>query len=133
MLRAVLDTNVIVSAMISDGKPRELLKKGIANQYSIVISDLLLQELTTVLKRPKFKTSDEEINRIILALIQTADVIIVKTEIKAVKADPNDDMVLETAIDGYADVVVTGDSHLLTLKAFREIKIITIEEMLTYI
>ena len=83
--------------MICDGKPRELLKKGIANQYSIVISDLLLQELTTVLKRPKFKTSNEEINRIILALIQTADVIIVRTKIKVVKADTNDDMVLETA------------------------------------
>jgi predicted nucleic acid-binding protein len=43
MLRAVLDTNVLVSAIISDGKSRELLKRGITNQYSIVTSDLILK------------------------------------------------------------------------------------------
>ena len=60
MLRAVLDTNILVSAIISDGKSRELFKMGITNQYSIVISDLILKELATVLRRPKFKTSEEE-------------------------------------------------------------------------
>ena len=44
MLRVVLDTNVLVSAIISDGKSRELLKKGLANQYSIITSDLILKE-----------------------------------------------------------------------------------------
>ncbi len=131
MLRAVLDTNVLVSAIISDGKSRELFKKGITNKYSIVISDLILKELATVLRRPKFKISEDEVNRTIFALIRTADVVSVKTKIKAVKEDPNDDMILETAIDGAADVVVTGDSHLLSLETFREIKIITVEKMLT--
>ena len=52
MLRAVLDTNVLVSAIISDGKPRELLKIGIAKkQFSIVTSNLLLKELEVVLSR----------------------------------------------------------------------------------
>lgn len=41
-----------------------------------------------------------------------------KTKIKAVKEDPKDDMILETAIDGYADLIVTGDSHLLALTTF---------------
>ena len=53
MFRVVLDTNVLVSAIISDGKSRELLKKGIENQYSIVISNSILKELIIVLKRPE--------------------------------------------------------------------------------
>lgn len=130
MFRVVLDTNVLVSAIISDGKPRELLKKGIANQYSIVTSDLILKELLIVLRRPKFKISEDEIQRTILALIRTADVVNVKTKIKAVKEDPKDDMVIETAIDGRADIIVTGDNHLLTLKNFSGVKVTTVEKML---
>ena len=57
MLRAVLDTNVLISAIISDGKPRKLLEKGITSQFSIVTSDLILKEFVTVLSRPKFKIS----------------------------------------------------------------------------
>ena len=130
MLRAVLDTNVLVSAIISDGKSRELLKRGITNQYSIITSDLILKELLTVLRRPKFKTGEDEIHRTILALIRTADVVNVTSKLKAVKEDPKDDIIVETAVDGEADMIVTGDSHLLRLKNFEGIKIITVEEML---
>jgi uncharacterized protein len=130
MLRVVLDTNVLVSAIISDGKSRELLKKGIANQYSIVMSDLILKELITVLRRPKFHLSEDELQRTILALIRTAEVVNVKTKIKAVKEDPKDDMIIETAIDGCTDTIVTGDNHLLALKCFRGIKVTTVEKML---
>ncbi len=128
--KVVLDTNVLVSAIISNGKSRELLKKGITNQYSIVTSDLILKELIAVLRRPKFENSEDEIQRAILALIRTADVVNVKTKIKAVKEDSKDDMVIETAIDGCADTIVTGDNHLLSLKTFRGIKITTVEKML---
>lgn len=133
MLKVVLDTNVLISSIISDGKSRELLKKGIANQYRIITSDLILKELETVLCRPKFKTRQEEVNRIIHALNKTAHVVAVKTTIKAVKKDPQDDMIIETALDGEAQIIVTGDNHLLALERFQEIRIITIEEMLTYL
>ena len=133
MLKVVLDTNVLISSIISDGKSRELLKKGIANQYRIITSDLILKELETVLCRPKFKTRQEEVNRIIHALNKTAHVVAVKTTIKAVKKDPQDDMIIETALDGEAQIIVTGDNHLLALERFQDIRIITIEEMLTYL
>ncbi|MGA3111194.1 MAG: putative toxin-antitoxin system toxin component, PIN family [Candidatus Bathyarchaeia archaeon] len=133
MLRVVLDTNVLVSAIISDGKSRELLKKRITNQYSVLISDLILKELIIVLRRPKFKISEDEVQRTILAIIRTADVVNVKTKIKVVKEDPKDDMIIETAIDGNADFIVTGDSHLLALNAFRGINVTTVEKMLAYL
>ena len=133
MLRVVLDTNVLVSATISNGKPRELLRKGLSNEISIVTSDLILKELVTVLRRPKFKTSEDEVRRTVIALIRTADVVSVKTKIKAVEVDPKDDMIIETAIDGDAEIIVSGDSHLIALKIFEEIKIVTVEEMLTFL
>ncbi len=130
MLRVVLDTNVLVSAVISNGKSRELLRKGIDNQFSIVTSDSILKELATVLRRPKFKTSEDEIHRIILAMIRSSEITNVKTKFKAVKEDPKDDMVVNTAYDGHADIIVTGDKHLLEMENFRGIKIITVENML---
>ncbi len=130
MLRVVLDTNVLVSAIISDGKPRELLKKGIMKKFTIVTSDLILEELASVLRRPKFETNEEEIHRTTLALIRSAHVIKVKSKFTAVKKDPKDDKIINTAYDGNADVIVSGDRHLLDLESFREIKIITVEKML---
>jgi uncharacterized protein len=133
MLRAVLDTNVLVSALITDGKARDLLKKAIANKYHLVTSDLILNELTAVLCRPKFKTSKKESDQIIVALRKTAEVVEVKTKLEAVKEDPKDNMIIETALDGNAKIIVTGDNHLLSLKIFGDIKILTIEEMLNYL
>jgi putative PIN family toxin of toxin-antitoxin system len=133
MLRVVLGTNVLVSAIISDGKPRELLGRGIANQFSIVTSELILKELGLALRRPKFKTSEDEVNRIIIALMQTAEIVNVTSKLKVVEDDPKDNMVIETAYDGGAGMIVTGDSHLLALRDFKGIKIITVEQMLAFL
>ncbi len=130
MFRVVLDTNVLVSAVISNGKPRELLRKGLENQFSIVTSDSILKELATVLRRPKFKTSEDEVHRIILAMIRSSEVVNVKSKFEAVKEDQKDDMIINTAYDGRSDIIVTGDKHLLKLKSFRGIRIVTVESML---
>lgn len=130
MLRIVLDTNVIVSAIISDGKPRQLFLKGIEGQFSIVTSDLMLKELVRVLRRPKFKTSQSEIRRISRALLSSAEVVDVKSKLEVVKEDLKDNMVIETAYDGNADLIVTGDRHLLELENCEGIKIMTVEEAL---
>jgi putative PIN family toxin of toxin-antitoxin system len=73
--RVVLDTSVLVSAIVSDGKSRDLMRGGIDGQFSMVESDQILKELVSVLRRPKFGTSEEEIDRIILALRGTAEVV----------------------------------------------------------
>jgi putative PIN family toxin of toxin-antitoxin system len=94
MPRAVLDTNVLVSAVISRGKPRELLGKGSAKQFSIVLSHFILSELARVLRRPRFETSEDEIHKIVLALMQTGEVVNVRSRFKAVKDDPSDDAIV---------------------------------------
>ena len=130
MRRVVVDTNVLVSAIISDGKPRELLRKGISKQFCIITSDLILKELGIVLRRPKFKTGEEEVHRIILTLMQTAEIVEVVSKFSLVEEDPKDNMVIETAYDGKADFIVSGDSHLLALKNSKEIKIVSVRQML---
>ncbi len=131
MLRVVLDTNVLASALISEGKPRELLRKGISKEFCIVTSHLILRELSTVLRRPKFKTGEDESHRILLALMQSAEVVGVVSKFKLVEEDPKDDMVVQSAFDGKADFVVSGDGHLLALGDFRGIKIVGVKKMLS--
>ena len=76
------------------------------------------------------KPAEDEIHRIVLALIRSSEVVNVKSKFEAVKKDPKDDMIVNTAFDGRADIIVTGDKHLLELENFMGIKIITIENML---
>lgn len=101
---------------------------GIAKRFSLVISEPILKELTTVMRRPKFKTTEEEVSRTILALLQTAEVVVVASDFNIVKGDPDDNKILNTAFDGQADIIVTGDSHLLDLRVFKGIKIIRLSE-----
>ncbi|MCX8149911.1 MAG: putative toxin-antitoxin system toxin component, PIN family [Candidatus Bathyarchaeota archaeon] len=133
MFRVVFDTNVLISAILTDGKARALLRKGISKEFRIVTSNLILRELGNVLRRPKFKTGEDEIHKIILALMQAAEVVEVVSKFTLVEEDPTDDMVVETAFDGKADFVVSGDSHLLGLKIFRGIKIVSVNQMLVYL
>jgi hypothetical protein len=91
---------------------------------------LILKELVSVLNRPKFKATREEINRIISALMKSAEIVVVKSKLEAVKQDPKDNIIIETAYDGKADIIVSGDKHLLALKKFEGIKIVSVEETL---
>ena len=84
-----------------------------------------------MLRRPKFKADEDEIHRIILALIQAAEVVELVSKLNLVEADPKDNMVAETAYDGRAAFIVSGDSHLLVLKSFRKIKVVDVKDMLS--
>ena len=130
MLRVVLDTNVIVSAVVSGGKPRQLLDKGIDGRFQIVVSEFILKEVGTVLRRPKFRASEDEIGNIILTLMQSGDVTTVTSSFKVVEEDPADDAILNTAFDGGAEILVTGDRHLLELKEYKRTKILSVSEAL---
>jgi len=128
MPKVVLDTNVFVSAVIGHGKPRQLLQRGIDKEFTIVTSDSIIRELVTVLRRPKFKTSDDEIRRIVIGLLGACEVVEVVSHFKAVKNDPSDNAILNTATDAGADMIVTGDKHLLVLKNFRGTSILSVSQ-----
>jgi putative PIN family toxin of toxin-antitoxin system len=127
-MRLVLDTNVVVSALFWGGTPRLLLEAGRARRAELFTSTPLLAELTDVLNRRKFE-------RKIAASLLTVDQIVdsyaaltsqVRPELTPrIAADPDDDVVIGTALAAKADLIVSGDSHLLGLGAYREVLIVT--------
>jgi putative PIN family toxin of toxin-antitoxin system len=121
-LRIVLDTNILVSAIIHDGKPRNLLKMGIDDKYKIIISKETLNELAEVLQRPKFKMKGEDVIHIISVLMQTGDLVQVSSNFETIGDDPDDNIIINTAHDGKADYVVTEDKDIKIIKKFHKIK-----------
>lgn len=123
-MRLVLDTNVLVSAILSDGPPRRVLARCISRESILLESPLALQELAEVLHRPKFRLTEEEVERALAAVATIAELIEPTTDVSVVVEDPDDDIFLALAVDGRADLLVTGDRHLLDLKSFRGIPIV---------
>ncbi|MCL2288744.1 MAG: putative toxin-antitoxin system toxin component, PIN family [Candidatus Bathyarchaeota archaeon] len=133
MVRVVFDTNVLIRAMLSKGKPYVLFRKAVSKDFVLVISDLILKEFEGVMRRSKFGFTEKELSEITHSLMQTAEQVAVVSKFKIVMRDFKDDMVLETAYDGGADFIVSGDDHLLSLDSFRGISIVSVNQMLTYL
>ncbi len=132
MPRVVLDTNVLVSSLIKRGRSRELLARIVENKLSLVLSEEILSEFIDVMSRDKFRryATRFEVKRFVGFLLQIAEVVKVKSRLKAVKEDPDDDKILECAFDGKANYIVSGDEHLLKMRRYRRIEIVSVAEML---
>lgn len=131
-MKVVLDTNVLISALIKAGKPRELFFKIAEGKVQLVLSRSILEEFLEVADNPKIRryVDPEDVACFSRVVGRVAKIIRVRSKFKVVVEDPDDDVVLRTACAGKADCVVSGDSHLLSLGEFRGIKIVTVDEML---
>jgi uncharacterized protein len=136
MLRVVIDTNVIVSGILSrTGAPAELLNAWRERRFLLLSSPAIVAEVNAVLHYPhlqkKYHLSDEEINLMIALLEHDALLVSGDTDVAgSVPADPKDEMFLACALGGQADVIVTGDHHLLDLGVFRDTPIINARQFL---
>lgn len=129
-MRVVFDTNVVVSATLWGGPPLEALKVIRAGYATLIASEEMINELKTVLARPKFTPRLTAIGRTFDALIedyeQLVEMVTPAPIGNVVIADPKDDKFLACAVGGKAILVVSGDTHLLGLKKYQEVEIITI-------
>jgi len=125
-MRAVLDTNVLISGVIATGVPHELLVKGFNHEYQIVVSVETLTEFRkTLLKYPdRFHMDEQEIQDEVETIRYFAEFVAPQEDITAVEDDPDDDKFLEAAVAGDVDYLVSGDGHLLSLDSFRGIEIV---------
>lgn len=132
-MRVVLDTNTIVWGIGWDGPPRQVLLALRAGRHDLVISPVLLAELTRVLGYPKLRPiAAHPLLRTVLAwLHQPEHIVIPKDRFSIIRADPHDNFVLEAAVAGGPDAIVSGDTHLLTIKRFQGIPIVTAREFAT--
>ncbi|MDP2350279.1 MAG: putative toxin-antitoxin system toxin component, PIN family [Chloroflexota bacterium] len=119
--RAVLDTNVLVSALISPGGgSARLLLELRSGAFELIVSPLLLAELRDVLRRDKFRryVSEAEADAYV-ELIRSEAVVRADPgpSPEPLSPDPDDEYLIDLARDAGADALVTGDAHLLELRA----------------
>lgn len=122
-MRVVIDTNVYISALLFGGLPGEVFDKALARSFETLISLDLLEELEEKL-RLKFHVPADDLSLIREKIESFAALVVPRFEIKTIHEDPDDDRVLECAVEGRADAIVSGDRHLLKLGSFREIVIL---------
>ena len=126
MIRAVLDTNTIVSGIGWSGPPQAILNAAIQEKFVLLLSMDLLDELRRVLAYPRLRFLSQTQVREVLALLPHIVITVEPEErIAVVRRDPSDNRVLECAVAGEATHIVTGDKDLLDLKSFRNIPIMT--------
>ena len=130
MTRAVLDANVFVSGIISaQGVPGRILDAWRADQFHLVISYAILQEIERVLQYPKIarrhQWSNDERRNFLAELTLFASLTPGDIRVQVIAECPADDRYLECALEGRADYVVSGDRHLLQLKTYQGISIIS--------
>ena len=129
MRKAVFDTNVYISALITPGKQAEkawLL--AVESQWEVYTSVAILTETAAIL-RGKFRWEDEWIKKALRHIARIARVIKPNIRLAILKDDP-DNRILECAKHAGAEVIVTGDRHLLALSSFEGISIMTLADFL---
>jgi uncharacterized protein len=124
-MRVVVDTNVFISAALKENSPPATAAHLVAASHLLLKSTVTEEELFITLDRPRLAPLVPQRFREWLGeLLAAAELVAIAEEI-AVCRDPKDDKFLELAVNGHADLIVTGDDDLLALNPFREIPIVT--------
>ena len=132
----VLDTNIIISSLLSSkGAPAEIIRRWEAEEFEVVTSLPLLQELQRALTYEQvtryLKQSQEQIDAFVKRLGVAATLVEPPEDLDAVADDPDDNRVLECAVAGGASFIVTGDAHLLNLGVYQGITILRPRDFLS--
>lgn len=124
-MRVVLDTNVLVSAFVFPGGPPEAVyRRVLTGELTIIVSRPLLAELGRVLV-DRFGWEPAYAQEVVAQLARIGELVDPRETVEDIEADPADNRVLEAAAEGDADLIVSGDRHLLDLGSWRDIRIVT--------
>src|SRR3990167_2670643 len=127
-MKVVLDTNIFISGIFWKGSSNRIIANWKGGKFTLVTSLEAISEIIKILKDFKIKLSDEMIKEWVDLIVRNSMIVDPKEKIEAVKDDPKDNIFIETAVVGNADYIISQDNHLLKLKDFGGIKIITPEE-----
>lgn len=132
MITAVYDTNIIISGTFWVGSPKRAIWLAKEGQVKVVTSETLLSELVDILTRSKgpFRLSLEEANEVVKDVRRYAHVVEPTRKVEVCR-DPGDNAVIECALAGQADYIVTGDADLLSLGRFEVIEIVEVSTFLS--
>jgi uncharacterized protein len=125
MIRVVADTNIFISALMFGGLPSSFLDLAFLGSFRLVTSPALLDELDEKL-RVKFEIASEDADLIRARLEKVSLIVKPDLTLTIVKEDPEDNRVLECAVTGKANYVVSGDRHLLKVGSYDGVPIVTV-------
>jgi putative PIN family toxin of toxin-antitoxin system len=134
-LRAVVDTDVFVSGLMGvDSPPRRIVDAWLDQQFTLVTSLTLLEELVHVLSYPRIveriRVGQPEVDAILAALLSQGETVPGALELPSVTGDPKDDAVVACAVEGKADFIVTGDEDLLAMGSHEGTRMVTPRQFL---
>ena len=128
--KVVIDTNVFISGLNFAGKPNEVLELFIKGEIEVYISPFILKELEEILRK-KFEWNEKQLQKILDKIKKKAVIVQAETKISIIKAKEDDNRILECGVDGKVQYIISGDKrHILPLKNFRGIKILSPSEFL---
>jgi uncharacterized protein len=128
-LKAVFDTNIFVSALaIPGGQAERAIDLVIDARVKLCMSKEIIHEVLGVLAQ-KFSKGPEELSRTAVFLSELAELVAPRKKL-AVLDDEPDNRILECAVTGHADVIVTGDRAMLNLKKYQQIRILSLRQFL---
>lgn len=128
--KVVIDTNVIISAFGWDGHPEEIIKLVNKGKIENFTSIEMINELSNAIKYPRLKFPESLQAEIIETIFSISSIVNVNQSLKIIDEDPGDNKVIECALSAKAEFIISGDKHLLELKKFKEIEILTPSEFL---
>lgn len=123
-LRIVLDSNVLISAVVFGGKPREILERVFRGGLTLIVSPAILDEVEAVLGGEKFRFSGDAARVVVQEIESSAVVVNPTTAVSVVPDDPDDNQVIACALDGRADCLISGDQHLLKIGRYSSLPIV---------
>jgi putative PIN family toxin of toxin-antitoxin system len=129
-MKIVIDANVIISSFFWGGNPRLVLERVIAGTDELFITKEILDEIESVVVRPKFHADKEKITYFINSIEEIGNKIVPKRHIKNGSRDKKDNKYLECGITAEVDYIISGDIHLLELIEYENIKILTAKDYL---
>lgn len=130
MIRVVLDTNIYISAILFGGNPEVIIDLAKKGEIEVIISEFIIGEIAEILRR-KFGWENWQILEVIDELREFTILVIPKERVSIISEDPIDNRILECALEGKASYIVSGDNrHLLPLREFKRIKIISVSDFL---
>jgi len=135
MLKIVLDTNILASALINPhGKPAQIIDCVFENKVRLFVSPSIIEELERVLSYPKLMKrhglAKEKLREFISDLLSIMLLIQDEEPIKVIAEDPSDNKYLSCALNAKVDFIVSGDEHLLRLGEYKGIQIVTAAQFL---
>ena len=128
MIKAVFDTNILISSIFWKGPPYDLMKKVINGEVLLFTSLPIINEIRKVLIRD-FNIPTEKVEEHIDIIVSNSVMVSPTETLEVIEADETDNRILECAISGKADYIVSGDRHLLNLRKHEGIKILKASEM----